>query len=237
MGSVFALLAVVFAAYICVTAGAIAYELTGMDRESARFQALSAFTCCGFTTSAAERVVDHPLRRRITMTLIVMGWAGAAGVITTLLKSVDVDSASEWFWHITLFVSSSTLGYWLIKRRGWDQLLIDLLRRTLTPRLTKEEVPHEDLFRYRKGFGIVRIEVPPTSPCLGKTLRELHLPEYQLQVLLVEHDDQSVAVPGPDLVIRSKAHLVLFGRLDSVEIVFAPHEADPEDELELAAGK
>ena len=46
----------------------IALTYTGLSREAARFQARSAFTGTGFTTSEAERVVDHPVRRRIIMT-------------------------------------------------------------------------------------------------------------------------------------------------------------------------
>jgi hypothetical protein len=39
-----------------------ALSLTGLSWEAARFQARSAFTGTGFTTTEAERVVDHPVR-------------------------------------------------------------------------------------------------------------------------------------------------------------------------------
>jgi hypothetical protein len=42
-----------------------ALSMTGLSRESARFQARSAFTGTGFTTQEAEKVVNHPVRRRI----------------------------------------------------------------------------------------------------------------------------------------------------------------------------
>ena len=41
----------------------IALTYTGLSLEAARFQARSAFTGTGFTTSEAENVVDHPVRR------------------------------------------------------------------------------------------------------------------------------------------------------------------------------
>lgn len=52
--------------------------LTGLAAESARFQARSALTGVGFTTSEAESVVNHPVRRRVVMLL------GSAGVITAI---------------------------------------------------------------------------------------------------------------------------------------------------------
>ena len=49
---------------------------TGLSRESARFQARSAFSGVGFTTSESEQVVNHPVRRRILMVLMMLGNAG-----------------------------------------------------------------------------------------------------------------------------------------------------------------
>ena len=53
--------------------GSIALEATGMQRAKARFQALSALTCTGFTTTEAESIVEHPKRRKIAAYLIFIG--------------------------------------------------------------------------------------------------------------------------------------------------------------------
>jgi hypothetical protein len=57
--------------------------LTGLSPEVARFQARSALTGVGFTTSEAESVVGHPVRRKIVMTLMLIG---SAGVITAVAR-------------------------------------------------------------------------------------------------------------------------------------------------------
>jgi len=51
-------------------AGSVSLEATGMERDRARFQALSALTGTGFTTQEAESIVNHPKRRRIATCLI-----------------------------------------------------------------------------------------------------------------------------------------------------------------------
>ena len=63
----------------------VALTITGMSLEQARFQARSAFTGTGFTTSEAEAVVGHPARRRIVMTLMLVSGAGAVSVLGTLI--------------------------------------------------------------------------------------------------------------------------------------------------------
>src|ERR687886_29527 len=80
-------LAVVVASLLITRVGAVALMLTGMSRESSRFQARSAFFGVGFTTAEAEAVVSHPVRRRIIAWLILLGNAGVISVLGTLIIS------------------------------------------------------------------------------------------------------------------------------------------------------
>jgi hypothetical protein len=69
--------------YVLITRVAtVALSLTGMSRESARFQARSALTGVGFTTSEAEDVVAHPVRRRIVGGLMLVGGLALLWVIS-----------------------------------------------------------------------------------------------------------------------------------------------------------
>jgi Trk-type K+ transport system membrane component len=65
----------------------LALTATGMNRQIARFQARSAFTGVGFTTSEAEDVVHHPVRRRIIMLLMLLGNAGVITIAASLILS------------------------------------------------------------------------------------------------------------------------------------------------------
>src|SRR3954447_23513363 len=65
----------------------VALAQTGMSRESARFQARSALSGVGFTTSEAESVVNHPVRRRIVQALMVVGSAGVVTAAASLILS------------------------------------------------------------------------------------------------------------------------------------------------------
>ena len=88
MASVLLFLAVVAASLVCVRAGSVALELTGMEPEKARFQALSAFTNTGFTTREAEEITGFRIRRKIIAILIVLGRVGAVSVIATFATSL-----------------------------------------------------------------------------------------------------------------------------------------------------
>lgn len=70
-----------------VRIASVALSLTGISRELARFQARSAFTGAGFTTTESEQVVRHPVRRRIIMLMMLLGNAGIVTVISSLVLS------------------------------------------------------------------------------------------------------------------------------------------------------
>ncbi len=74
----------------------VALVHTGLGRETARFQARSAFTGVGFTTNEAEGIVTHPVRRRIVMWLMLVGNVGIVAVLSSLILSLVNLDMREW---------------------------------------------------------------------------------------------------------------------------------------------
>lgn len=66
--------------------GAIALKITGMDIDNARFQALSALTGTGFTTSQSEQILRNKHRKRIIMTLMVLGHIGLTAIVISAVN-------------------------------------------------------------------------------------------------------------------------------------------------------
>ncbi len=220
MGGVFVLVGVAVALYVIVLVGAVAYELTGLDRETAMFQALSAFTGTGFTTRASELVVGHPMRRRITVALIVLGYAGTASVVAGVFSSFAMGSLGLSLRNLAVLVVVGGAVLAGLRRAGRG--ISDLARRFLTARVAGESVPHEELLLYHSGFGITRIEIPPASRVAGQRLRDTDLRERRLQVLAVEDGDAVIAVPKPELLLDVGQHLVIYGDLAAVQAAFGP---------------
>ncbi len=95
MAAVISLNVVVTLGLLVTRIATVALTMTGMSVDHARFQARSAFTGTGFTTSEAEAVVGHPARRRIVMALMLVSGAGAVSVLGALILSfAGVDSTA-----------------------------------------------------------------------------------------------------------------------------------------------
>jgi hypothetical protein len=222
MTAVIPLLFALIVSRVIVHAGATAFELTGLDKNKAKFQALSAFTGAGFTTRESEQAIATPVRRRITSFLMTGGYAGTASVVATAILSMDMNSTSGTLKNVAVLVAVGAIATILVRKYGHGSWLVDFIRRELTKRMTADEVPHEDLISYQTGFGVTRIEVPTGSRVSGSRLRDLDFRQFQLQVLAIEEGHELLPVPHPDTVIVPHQHLILYGRLASVQEMFRP---------------
>ncbi len=79
----FLVVAVITLAFGQLATGALI--ATGVPPEIAAFQARSAFSGAGFTTTEAENVVNHPARRRIIATTMFAGSLGTPTLVVTVL--------------------------------------------------------------------------------------------------------------------------------------------------------
>jgi len=89
MSAVLYFLTAVALSMVVTPTATVALTMTALSREAARFQARSAFSGAGFTTDEAEWVVNHPVRRRIVMLLILLGGAGLVTSLATLVLSLS----------------------------------------------------------------------------------------------------------------------------------------------------
>jgi hypothetical protein len=228
MTAIFPLLVVMAISRIIVQVGSVMYELTGMEPSQAKFQSLSAFTGTGFTTREAENAISLPIRRKITSMIMVLGSASTASVVATVLISVEVETFKETALNISVIALVFASVWLVLSHHGRIVWFTDFIRRELTKRMTPDRVPHEDLFSYKKGYGVARIEVPRGSKVVGKRLRDLDLRKHRLQVLAIEEDGghEILPVPHPDTVLTDRPPLIWYGFLAEVQDVFAPENND-----------
>ena len=86
---------------------------TGVPPEIAAFQARSAFSGAGFTTTEAENVVNHPARRRIIATTMFAGSLGTPTLVVTVLLGFVAPSGAR-FHHRTY----PRAAFWCLPHRG-----------------------------------------------------------------------------------------------------------------------
>lgn len=207
----------------------IALAVTGLSRESARFQARSAFTGVGFTTSEAESVVNHPVRRRVVLILMLLGNAGLVTILASLLISFSrADDASQAWQRILLLLAGLLTIIFLANNKRIDRAMTRFIT-WLLQRFTDLDVrDYAGLLQLSAGFGVIELEVGNEHWVAEKSLEELQLRKEGVAVLGIQKTDRSfVGVPNGASVIEPGDTLILYGHADILNAI-GTRQAGPE---------
>jgi TrkA-C domain len=211
---------VIVVSFLIVRVGAVALRMTGLDRNTANFQALSAFTRAGFTTRESELVVGHPQRRSIVSWLIILGNAGIVAVIVTGTSSLALTTDYRLAIAVGIVIAGLYIVYRLFRRAGftsrWDNLIENRLLRA--KRFQRSAV--EQLLRLTAGHGVARVTITRKSPLAGVALQDIELPAKDVSVLGIERGAKLISSPTPDKRIEEGDALIVFGRLNTIEEFF-----------------
>jgi hypothetical protein len=215
--SIVLLIVFVCISYLIVRVGAIALEMTGMERSRARFQALSAFSGTGFTTREAELVVNHPRRRKIVTYLMILGNAGIVSVIATFVLSLRQAGAFRPSLNLAIIAASLFILYRIASHQKFAKKLTSKIRETLREKLHFEKVHVQELLQQSDGYGIASILIGRRSKVAGSTLNQSGFKEKDLMILSVERDEGVISVPKAQTKIQVGDRLICYGKLENLQ--------------------
>ena len=196
-------------------AGSIAFEATGMERSQARFQALSAITGTGFTTSEAEAVVNHPQRRKIASRLIVVGTTGLMGTIVALILFIRVGlRAPSPIIIIGIVIILVTIAL-LVKLGAINKLTGAIVGRLRRPKLTAD-LTTEAIIHQTGQYGIARISVGQREPESSFTIQDTGLAERGLTILAIERSGTTMPFPEKGAGLHTGDYLLCYGKIADI---------------------
>ncbi len=209
-----ALLVAVGLALLVTRVATVALTLTGLSRDSARFQARSAFSGSGFTTSEAESVVSHPVRRRIVSFLMLLGNVGLVTVVATLVLSFIEQPEGNQKW-VGAYLLGGFAILWIIATSGWvDRQMSKVIGWALQKWTELNVRDYESLLHVSAGYGVAEATVGSDAFMAGKTLAELKLRQKGVLVLGIRRQNGGgfEGAPKADTRIEAGDTLVVYGR-------------------------
>lgn len=217
MASVIALLIIAALSILIIRVGALALVMTGLSRDAAGFQALSAFFGVGFTTRESELVVNHPVRRRVIRDLIVLGNLGLSSVLATVVATaVQADSAHSWWYKLGMLAAGGAGLALLTKigpvKRGVDAVINATLRRAGVV----HALDYDLLLRVASGFSVAEVELTAGHALAGRTLGQTRLRSHGIVVMGVIRGAgagrEYAGVPNGDTRLEVGDTLIVYGR-------------------------
>ncbi len=219
MSELIALFVVILVSLIVVRVGTIALAKTGLSRDVAGFQAQSAFMGVGFTTTEAETVVQHPVRRKIVRLLMLVGFVAVTSALGTLVLTFTRDSPGG----VSLGYKLLALGLGLalvltgLRLGPVDRLMNRVISQALEGMGSLHPLDYEELLHLDKGYTVAVVPVTEGSWIASGTLRQLALAREGLLVLNVERaNGHVIGTPSPDTQLMHGDRSLIYGHEDDL---------------------
>lgn len=211
------LLITILISFIVVRIGGFALQLTGIEPDIARFQALSAFSGTGFTTREAERVVGHRIRRRIVTILIILGNAGTVTVIATLVASFTQAGGYTWFFIRLAIIIGGIVGlYQVIIRSNVGHGILAWLQRPIMNRILREAPAVDEIFHVEKDWAISLALMRGSSKSIGLSVADIAA-EGDIEILGINRAGNYLTRPDGEERIVEGDRLLVYANRKSVK--------------------
>lgn len=219
MVAIVSLLLVVFLSILITRIASIALTHTGLTRESARFQARSAFSGAGFTTSESEMVVNHPVRRRIVMILILIGNAGIVAAMSSLILTfVKQGEETTLALRLVVLIAGIVLLWGFASSRWVDRQLSNGVDRLLKRYTHLNITDYASLLHLTGQYRLAELRVKKGDWLVGRTLSETRPRNEGINILGIKRADGTyIGNPTGGTRIQDKDSLVIYGRIDAIE--------------------
>ncbi len=211
MTALLSLLVVLTLSLLITRIPTVALTLTGPSRETARFQARSAFTGSAFydVGVGARRSSPRPSANRDAAR---KRWH-RRGRRLVVLAFIEVEQPGQWLPRLVVLAAGLAL-VWFLAASPWIDRLISRATTWAPRRYTQLDVRDcSELLHLGGEYRVVELEVRPGDWLADKTLTELDLRREGMMVLAVERPAGAfVGVPTGETLVRPGDTLVLYGR-------------------------
>ncbi|MCA9027465.1 MAG: TrkA C-terminal domain-containing protein [Planctomycetaceae bacterium] len=214
MTAIISLLIVLVVSLLIVRIATVALTLTGLSKPVARFQARSAFTGTGFTTAESEQVVQHPVRRRIVMLLMLLGNAGIVSAVATSMLSFTGAENTGLFSQNMLVLIAGLFLLWIFATSQWvDNRLSRLIGWALTEFTSIELRDYAGLLHLTGDYIVAELNVNSHDWLCDQELKDLRLSDEGVLVLGIERQDGAyIGAPRGEHRLYANDRLLLYGR-------------------------
>jgi K+/H+ antiporter YhaU regulatory subunit KhtT len=196
---------------------------TGLSTQSARFQSRSAYTGAGFTTTESEKIMNHPVRRKIVFNLMLIGNAGIVTVMSSLILTfVLPDTLSSKLYGLGIVIIGLSLVWWAVRSKWVDRGLSKLINRMLKRYTDIDVQDYAEVLHLKDDFKISEKKMEKDNWMANKTLEELDLRHEGVTILGIDRKDcDYIGSPTGSFEILPEDVVTVYGKADVIKNLFS----------------
>ncbi|MFZ7102219.1 MAG: TrkA C-terminal domain-containing protein [Peptococcaceae bacterium] len=214
------LIIIFFIIYIIAEIGTIAFKLTGLSKDTARFQAISLITNTGFTTGEAELIVRDKTRRRIAAFLMVTFYVSLPLIIATVL---DTFSRGLTILNISLAIIALYISYIIMRNENFIAFLEKHIEKNLITYAVVQEKSLQEILAVDSDYKIVQVYIE-NHDVVHKPLANLALQKQEIIVLAIERTQELIKRPQGYHTMELGDKVLLYGDINNIEKLFGCSE-------------
>ncbi len=214
MLAIASLFMVVLVVLLIARIATVALVATGLPFELARFQARSALTGVGFTTTESESVVGHPIRRRVVLTLMLVGNAGFITLIASVMLSFSSSPSSrEVAFRLGVVIGGLLLIALVARSQVFERNITALIARVVDRFTDLDLRDYHHILQLSNDYAVTELQVKKGDWLAGRNLMQLELPNEGVLVLAIHRaNGDFIGAPRGGTVIEPGDTVVLYGR-------------------------
>ena len=224
MGIVFMILYFLIVAFV-IEISVILFNLTGLEASVSRYQVISMLTNTGFTTDEAQLIIDHPVRRRLSMFLILFGAFSLAVVISSITNILSGDLRLKELMVINVVLL-------VILMTGKTPFIRERLKKKLNSEMEKKleisELPIKDALYLDEDDLVTDVVIEKNSKFVGIKAADLVERDEDISILFIKRGKVNIRNKLDEEKIQEGDQLFIYGNQKEIEKKFLKKDEEIE---------
>lgn len=193
-------------------------KLTGLKGTVARFQVISMLTGTGFTTDESKSIIDHPVRRKIGMFLILFGAFSLAVIISSISTLLTDDLR---LMELSIIIGILLVLTLLVKVPFLNNRLSNKMKSEMYNHYELWEHPIEEVLFLEDEDVVMEIDIYEDSEFIDVKAFDVISHGADINILFIESGEVKIRKELYEYKIKLGDNLFLYGNKKEIEETFS----------------
>jgi len=193
-------------------------KLTGLKGTVARFQVISMLTGTGFTTDESKSIIDHPVRRKISMFLILFGAFSLAVIISSISTLLTDDLR---LMELSIIIGILLVLTVLVKVPFLNNRLSNKMKSEMYNHYELWEHPIEEVLFLEDEDVVMEIDIYEDSEFIDVKAFDVISDGADINILFIESGEVKIRKELYEYKIKLGDNLFLYGNKKEIEETFS----------------
>ncbi|PAL10700.1 hypothetical protein [Peribacillus simplex] len=193
-------------------------KLTGLKGTVARFQVISMLTGTGFTTDESKSIIDHPVRRKISMFLILFGAFSLAVIISSISTLLTDDLR---LMELSIIIGILLVLTVLVKVPFLNNRLSNKMKSEMYNHYELWEHPIEEVLFLEEEDVVMEIDIYEDSEFIDVKAFDVISQGADINILFIESGEVKIRKELYEYKIKLGDNLFLYGNKKEIEETFS----------------